>query len=86
MERRKKDNIVTWSAVGMLIFGAGLTTAGFCISPVGEVHDSVLWILGQCLIYSGSVFGILHYSKQKLNEIEDKVNKHIKGKEDGNCD
>ena len=62
-----------WSGLGMLVFGVIITTAGFIVPPLGQVHDSVLWILGQALIYSGSIWGIALYSKHKLNEIE----KHI---------
>ena len=62
-----------WSGLGMLVFGVIITTAGFRVPPLGQVHDSVLWILGQALIYSGSIWGIALYSKHKLNEIE----KHI---------
>lgn len=51
----------------------GITTAGFIVPPLGVVHDSVLWVLGQVLIYSGSISGIAIYSRHKLNEIE----KHI---------
>ncbi|MBQ0119809.1 MAG: hypothetical protein KBT13_01625 [Bacteroidales bacterium] len=68
-----KEKIATWSGVGMLIFGVGITTAGFIVPPLGVVHDSVLWVLGQVLIYSGSISGIAIYSRHKLNEIE----KHI---------
>ncbi len=66
----KKEKIATWSGVGMLIFGVLITTAGFIVPPLGEVHGSVLWILGQALIYSGSIFGIAVYTQHKFNEIE----------------
>lgn len=46
------------SALFMLLAGVGLSTAGFCVSPVGEISDSVLWFTAQCLIYAGSALGI----------------------------
>lgn len=64
-----------WSGVGMLIFGVLITIAGFIVPPMGEVHNSVLWILGQSLIYSGSISGIAVYSNHKINEIESRFNK-----------
>lgn len=57
----------------MLAFGVGITTAGFIIPPAGEIHDSVLWVLGQALLYSGSIFGITLYTKRKLGEIEENL-------------
>lgn len=71
--KNKKNTMALWSAMGMLVYGAGITTAGFVVPPLGEVHHSVMWILGQVLIYSGSIFGITLYTKQRLNEIESKI-------------
>lgn len=73
MRPNKKDSVATWSAVGMLAFGIAITTAGFIIPPSGEIHDSVLWVLGQALLYSGGIFGITLYTKRKLGEIEETI-------------
>lgn len=51
------------SACVMLGFGIILTAIGFALDPTGEIHDSVLWVLGQSLIYAGAVFGIAAYTK-----------------------
>ncbi len=77
MKPNKKDSVATWSAVGMLVFGVAITTAGFIIPPAGEIHDSVLWVLGQALIYSGSIFGITLYTRRKLGEIEETIANHL---------
>ena len=39
----------------MLISGVGLCVAAFCVEPVGEIHDSVLWYFAH---YAGSAVGI----------------------------
>ena len=57
-----KENITVWSAVAMLAFGCVLTTIAFFIEPIGEIHDSVLWVLGQCFIYAGGALGIANYA------------------------
>lgn len=50
------------TALFALIFGFTLSVAGFIVSPLGVVDDSVLWILGQTFIYAGSIYGIsTHY-------------------------
>lgn len=66
----KKIKIQTWSAIGMLAWGSLLTTVAFFVEPIGEIHESVLWCLGQVLIYAGSVFGVKSYIDQKLSKDE----------------
>lgn len=69
MTRERKENITIYSAVCMLIFGCTLTSIGFFIEPRGEVHDSVLWVLGQCLVYAGSALGIAAYATRIRHEV-----------------
>lgn len=68
MTRERKDSVTVWSAIGMLLFGCVLTTVGFFVEPIGEVSSSVLWILGQCLIYAGSALGIANYVKSSVHD------------------
>lgn len=77
MRRDIRENITYGSAVGMLVFGVILTTAGFIIPPQGEIHDSVLYVLGQCLIFSGSVMGVGAYATGKMRHIERSLNRDI---------
>ncbi len=46
MRKDTKDTIAVISAVVMLVFGVSLCTAGFIVSPVGVIDNSVLWIMG----------------------------------------
>lgn len=69
-----KEKLAIISAIVAFIIGWGLTIAGFIIEPTGEVADSVLWILGQALIYSASVFGVSAY----FNSESIKLKKDIK--------
>ena len=68
MRSKVKEIIHYICAVSMLIFGCSVSLMGFCASPYGEVSDSVLWILGQSLIYSGSVFGVSLYVKSEIKK------------------
>lgn len=47
-----------YTAAGLLVAGVGLSIAGFCTTPVGEISDSVLWFFAQCLLYAGSALGV----------------------------
>ena len=67
LDIKTKFAIVT-AAVAFLA-GWGLTIAGFLIPPKGEVHDSVLWILGQALIYTASVLGVGMYLNSELTKL-----------------
>ena len=75
MTREHRVNIQYISAVGMLISGVALSVAGFVVSPLGEISDSVLCFAAQTMIYAGSVFGVSVYVNDKFRSITDKLNK-----------
>lgn len=82
MTKESKDNIAVTSAIVMLCFGMALTAVGFFVSPVGEVHDSILWILGQALLYAGAIFGVAYYTKGVIDkQVKDLENRYLKDKE-----
>ena len=56
----------TVSAYLMLGSGVALSVMGFYEQPVGEISDSVLWLLGQTLLYAGSIFGVTVYVRELL--------------------
>ena len=60
MKRETREDIQVWTAVGMLIVGVSLSFAGFLVEPLGIIHDSVLWLFAQCLVYAGSIFGYVN--------------------------
>lgn len=74
MKKEVKEAIQYGSAIAMLLLGAVLSVAGFITAPAGEIHESVLWLFAQCLIYAGSVFGISVYMTDRFSRIEMKLN------------
>lgn len=68
MNRQTKEIIHYCSAVVSLFLGFTLCFIGFFFTPLGEVSDSCLWILGQCFVFAGSVFGITLYVKQEIKK------------------
>lgn len=84
MTKEHKSTIAVISACVMLVFGILLTTIGFFVSPLGEVSDSVLWILGQALIYAGSIFGIATYTKGVIREQVSDLEQRYRGKKGEN--
>ena len=51
------------TAVGLLVAGVSFALMGLLLPPMGSIHDSVLWVFAQCLIYSGSVLGVTGFLK-----------------------
>ncbi len=73
-----KTKIAYITAICAFFFGWGLTVAGFIIGA-GVISDSVLWVLGQSLVYAASVFGVGMYVtgavKGMKQEVEDFIHK-----------
>lgn len=62
-DQKQKAAYIT--AIIAFIAGWGLTIAGFCVDPVGDISGSVLAVLGEALVYAASVFGVtLYFSNQ----------------------
>ena len=72
-----KQKVAMISGIVAFLFGWGLTIAGFCIPPIGEIADSVLWVLGQSLIYTGSVLGLTQYFSAESIKLRHDVDKHM---------
>lgn len=73
MKSEKRTALQTYSAIGMLAVGVGLCIAGFIVPPLGVISDSVLWFFGQCLIYSGSIFGVGLYVNSKFYDFRQRL-------------
>lgn len=76
-----KEKISYVFAVCAFVFGWFFTALGFFCEPVGQVSDSVLWILGQSLIFVGAIIGIGQYYSQELSTFKRKVMEELKTKD-----
>lgn len=61
MKKETREDIKIWSAIMMLIASVGFGIAGFCVSPVGELSESVLWLIAQFLMYAAMALGVDAY-------------------------
>lgn len=73
MTKETRTSYQVYSALFMLFAGVALSVAGFCVPPVGEISDSVLWFFAQCLIYAGSIFGVSIYVQSKFKELRSEL-------------
>ena len=72
-----KDKIAILSAFIAFILGWCMSIAGFWIPPIGEVSDSILWILGQALLYAASVFGVSAYFRSETVNLRQDMDRHL---------
>lgn len=61
-------NLKELTAIILLTFGIILAFITLLMPPPGEIHDSVLYIFAQILIYCGSIFGIDCYITQRIKD------------------
>ena len=72
-----KQKFALGTAVVAFAVGWGLTVYGFFIPPEGEVSDSVLWVLGQAMVYTASVLGIGMYFKNQMVKFRADTKRYI---------
>lgn len=41
--------------------------------PTGEIHQSILWLIAQVLVFSGSLIGINHLHNIQIQKIDKKI-------------
>lgn len=76
-----KDRLAILSAIIAFILGWCMSIAGFWLPPVGEVADSILWILGQALLYAASVFGVSAYFRSETVQLRRDMDRHLEAME-----
>ena len=82
MKKETKENVQIISAIAMLIGGFLLAVAGFIVPPTGQIHESVLGIFAECLIYAGSIFGVTIYIQTKYSELRSYLDSKLKDSEE----
>ena len=81
-----KDKAAYALAIAAFTLGWAITIAGFIVPPLGQIDSTVLWVLGQSLLFSGSVIGISQYYSAQLRDfkgnISNVIEEHIRRHED----
>lgn len=75
-----KEKLAIGSACLAFIAGWGLTLCAAFV-PVLLSEQGVLWILGQSLVYSASVFGVSLYFKAESVQMKNEIARYIDRKE-----
>lgn len=87
MEKKWKDldiksRIAYLTALAAFVIGWGLTIAGFIVPPMGVVADSILWILGQSLVYAASVLGVGMYVGGEVKHLKGEIKRFMRNPEE----
>ena len=75
----KKESTMIVTACVMLLSGVVMCFLSFALAKNHEVADSVLWYLGQCIVYASSVFGIGSYVDYKIDKRSMTINQTKRG-------
>lgn len=68
----------------MLLGGFLLAVVGFIVPPTGQIHESVLGVFAECLIYAGSIFGVTIYIQTKYTELRSYLDSKLKEEQEKN--
>lgn len=71
-----KDKLAIGSACAAFAIGWALTICAAFI-PILLSEQGTLWVLGQALVYTASVFGVSLYFKSEAVQMKQDINKHI---------
>ena len=72
-----KTRIAYVTAIIAFTIGWSLTIAGFIIGA-GVISDSVLWVLGQSLVYAASVLGIGMYTAGEVRRMKRDIGRFMR--------
>lgn len=81
-----KEKLSYGAALVALFVGFGLTITAFIVEPMGEIHDSVLWTLGQLLTFSGGIFGVGVYTTGAVRGMKREINHFMHDPERQRCE
>lgn len=72
-----KTKVAYSTAVIAFLLGWVLTIAAFFVVPIGIISDSVLWVLGQSLVYTASVFGVGMYVTGSVRNMKREIGRFM---------
>ena len=73
-----RDKVAYTVTIGAFVIGVALSITGMVLPPVGEIHPSVITLVGLFLSFSGALLGISHHFENELGKfkatVEQKLN------------
>ena len=77
MSNERKENVQYITAISTLFSGVLMCFLSFFLTEQHLIHDSVLWYMGQAVIFCSAVFGLNIIIKNKVSDAENNIMKHV---------
>ena len=75
-----RDKVAYSVTIGAFIIGVALSITGMILPPTGEIHTSVITLVGLLLSFAGALLGISHHFQNELGKfkasVEEKLNEN----------
>ena len=75
-----RDKVAYTVTIGAFIIGVALSITGMILPPVGEVHPTVITLVGLFLSFSGALLGISHHFENELGKFKASVEQKLSEK------
>lgn len=75
-----RDKVAYTVTIGAFIIGVALSITGLIIPPTGEIHTSVITLVGLFLSFAGALLGISHHFENELGKFKASVEQKLSEK------
>lgn len=72
-----RDKVAYSVTIGAFIIGVALSITGMILPPLGEVHPTVITLVGLFLSFSGALLGISHHFENELGKFKATVEQKL---------
>ena len=72
-----RDKVAYTVTIGAFVIGVALSITGMVLPPVGEVHPTVITLVGLFLSFAGALLGISHHFENELGKFKATVEKKL---------
>lgn len=77
MTNERKENVQYITAISTLFSGVLMCFLSFFLTEQHLIHDSVLWYMGQAVIFCSAVFGLNIIIKNKIIDAQNDIMNHV---------
>ena len=75
-----RDKVAYTVTIGAFVIGVALSITGMVLPPVGEVHPTVITLVGLFLSFAGALLGISHHFENELGKFKASVEQKLNEK------
>ena len=72
-----RDKVAYSVTIGAFVIGVALSITGMILPPLGEVHPTVITLVGLFLSFAGALLGISHHFENELGKFKASVEQKL---------